>query len=420
MKKNIIENAIVLAKQKNLSELTSLSSSIRFVEIITEIIHRVQSERGASCLYLASSGKVFSKERMEILAKNNNLEDLFVKFSSDYVQLNDGVAAKQLNLVAWVLLGLEGLDSLRSKVSLLEIDFSDCFEAYNRLIGSLMGLVFEITDSSHHSKISRILVVLYNLIQGKESAGQERAVGSYVYGLGRIQADKQKKLSDLIDSQEKSFGLFYQFASASLRGDWDRLIGGNAQRNFLRCRHKLISARADSEPSRQLSGEWFDVCSSRLNAIGDIESNLIVEMRETIESLVLEAELDLEQIQIQFKKTKSSKNTDLPNDVLFNKKIPLQSPYYFLGHDTDRSYPVESILSVLQQQSEKMVEMDIELSEVKKALTERKVIDQAKGLLMNQLSISEAEAYQHMRSTAMEQNRKISDVAKNILKKFRS
>jgi len=64
--------------------------------------------------------------------------------------------------------------------------------------------------------------------------------------------------------------------------------------------------------------------------------------------------------------------------------------------------------------------MDIELSEVKKALSERKVIDQAKGLIMSKLLISEAEAYQSMRSMAMEQNRKISEVAENILIKFRS
>lgn len=420
MQKNIIEDVIVLAKQKNLNELKSISNSIRFVEVISQIIHQLQSERGASCLYLASSGKVFAEERIQILAKNNVLQDLFIKFNTDHIFLNDKIDAKQLNLITWILLGLDNLDLLRRKVSLLEVGFSDCFEAYNRLIGSLIGLIFEITDSTRHGKISRILVTFYNLIQGKESAGQERAVGSYMYGLGLAEADKQIKLSELIESQERSFELFYEFASTSLRAAWDNLNNNKAHEELLRYRHKLISTKTESAPLRFSSGTWFEICSCRLNAIGDMESTLIVEMKATIELMVGEAESDLKHLQNHLKNSQTAETTNLPNDVLMNPNIPLQSPYYFANYDLARAYPVESILSVLQQQSEKITEMDIELSKVKKALSERKVIDQAKGLLMIKLSISESEAYQSMRSMAMEQNRKISEVAENILTKFRS
>lgn len=52
-----------------------------------------------------------------------------------------------------------------------------------------------------------------------------------------------------------------------------------------------------------------------------------------------------------------------------------------------------------------------ELTETKRALEERKLIDRAKGLLMKAKSCSEDEAYALLRKAAMDQGRKISEVA---------
>ncbi len=55
--------------------------------------------------------------------------------------------------------------------------------------------------------------------------------------------------------------------------------------------------------------------------------------------------------------------------------------------------------------------MRAELAATKAALAERKTIDRAKGLLMKARGISEEEAYTLLRRTAMDQGRKIGDVA---------
>ncbi|MEL6997318.1 MAG: ANTAR domain-containing protein [Pseudomonadota bacterium] len=55
--------------------------------------------------------------------------------------------------------------------------------------------------------------------------------------------------------------------------------------------------------------------------------------------------------------------------------------------------------------------MRVELETTKAALAERKVIDRAKGLLMKARGLSEEEAYALLRKTAMDQSRKVSDVA---------
>ena len=56
-----------------------------------------------------------------------------------------------------------------------------------------------------------------------------------------------------------------------------------------------------------------------------------------------------------------------------------------------------------------------ELEKTKTALEERKVIERAKGILMKLKKISEEEAYALLRRTAMNENRKIAEVAQSVI-----
>lgn len=56
-----------------------------------------------------------------------------------------------------------------------------------------------------------------------------------------------------------------------------------------------------------------------------------------------------------------------------------------------------------------------ELDRTKTALEERKVIDRAKGILMGMRKLSEEDAYGLLRKTAMNEKRRIADIAQSIV-----
>jgi response regulator NasT len=56
-----------------------------------------------------------------------------------------------------------------------------------------------------------------------------------------------------------------------------------------------------------------------------------------------------------------------------------------------------------------------ELNEARSALEDRKVIEQAKAVLMKQRGCSEDDAYVLLRRTAMNQNRKIAELARSLV-----
>ena len=55
------------------------------------------------------------------------------------------------------------------------------------------------------------------------------------------------------------------------------------------------------------------------------------------------------------------------------------------------------------------------LAASKENLEERKVIERAKGILMSRKEVTEDEAYTSLRKLAMEQNKKLVDVSKNVI-----
>ena len=69
----------------------------------------------------------------------------------------------------------------------------------------------------------------------------------------------------------------------------------------------------------------------------------------------------------------------------------------------------------LQAQSIELQEKGIELRARLAELQDRKVIDRAKGLLMQRQNLSEQQAYDKLRKTAMNKSLKLVDVAQRML-----
>lgn len=84
------------------------------------------------------------------------------------------------------------------------------------------------------------------------------------------------------------------------------------------------------------------------------------------------------------------------------------SAYVVNGLQTDR---IKSVLETAVARFRISQKIQSELDAAKRALVDRKTIDRAKGLLMRARGISEDEAYTLLRKTAMDQGRKVIDVA---------
>ena len=76
---------------------------------------------------------------------------------------------------------------------------------------------------------------------------------------------------------------------------------------------------------------------------------------------------------------------------------------------------VKPILDMAVSRFKAFSRLQRELAEAKSALEERKLVERAKGILMKKRSLSEEEAFALLRQTAMNEKKKISEIAQSVV-----
>jgi hypothetical protein len=285
--------------------------------------------------------------------------------------------------------------------------------AYIRLVNGLLAVVFEAADSASDPDISRRLVALFNFMQGKEFAGQERATGSALFAAGRADAQAQQQLLHLIDSQERCLKVFTEFASEPVRQAWHTCQRPENLINQERMRRVLCTTAAGAALAPDQSQIWFDSCTASIDAMKSVEEQISAELLALCQERIASTTKDLEAFErLQATDARGDAGTGFFDEAADDRalSVGLGSGGQGYGLQLDRS-----ILELVQEQARRLQSMSDELDTVRASLNERKLIERAKGLLMAHRSLSEEAAHKTMRQMAMNQNRRVVDVAEAVL-----
>jgi two-component system, response regulator / RNA-binding antiterminator len=80
-----------------------------------------------------------------------------------------------------------------------------------------------------------------------------------------------------------------------------------------------------------------------------------------------------------------------------------------------RKERIKSVLDMAVSRFNAFIKLREELDRTKAALDERKVVERAKGILMKQRGLSEETAYGLLRKAAMNESRRVADVAQSVV-----
>jgi hypothetical protein len=409
-----VQKIVLLAKRLDMQELNRLADITQFVEIVGRLVHQLQAERGASSIFLATKGSDFGGTRLQLITESKAVEDELRAIIASQVEGASFSKAKLLYLMAWVLIGLGELPALRARVGKHELATDECIVAYSRLIASLMSLIFEAADSAVDPRTSSLLVALFNLVQGKEFAGQERAVGAWSFSGGACNAASRNRMLYLIDAQERHFRIFTEFGGGPLLEKWQAILDAPYLAPLERLRRMLC--RDNGELDTNLSATWFEICSERLSAIWSLQCAVVRSLQAQCAALISEAESELRDSEGLLKTLSANPPAQAAlASRIFDSAIPVEEVLRFEFRAGSPASQGQSIMDVFHAQSQRLSSMETELAAARRALDERKTIERAKGILMARFHLSEDDAYKRMRTASMEQNKRLVDVAEAIL-----
>ncbi|ALG73815.1 nitrate regulatory protein [Azospirillum thiophilum] len=412
-----------LCRIRDVERLLAVGALVRD---IGGLIHVLQAERGASSIYLGSCGKRFATDRAgrvaEALALEAVLRDRLDHLDEQLDRMSSG--ARFYGRVAGALQALDRLPALRDQVASLALVPQDSVKAFTDVIGHLLAVLVEAADIAADPAISRALVALFNIVQGKEFAGQERATAGAGFSRGRFDGADHARLIQLIDAQNRAFRIFSEFADPAHTAAFRAALSDPAVTEVERMR---AVALADGARHGELSGiapeAWFEQATRRMDRMKTVEDRLTGDLRLLCEAKLAQARADLEQTDLE-QAALHSPDAAMPVAMMLvdagsplpgGPSLPGQEDAGLFAPDGLPPRLMRSVLDVVQAQSQRLRDVSLELETAKAALNERKVIDRAKGLLMSTRNLSEEEAYKLIRKTAMNQNKRIIEVAEAIL-----
>ena len=395
---------LVAARRCEVRELEQLARSCALVQAVSELVHRVQAERGCSNLHLASGGTRFETERTACAAASVEAEAA-VRAWLDQADILDPAGerapaggARLFTRIALALHGLDALPGLRATIAAGRCAPREATQRFTQVIAALLELVFEAADVAADPAISRVLVALFNLMQGKEFAGQERAAGAAAFAAGGMGRAPEPDLLQLIELQEACLERFATFCPPEVRSAWDAARQAMPLAELERLRRKLLAAGQGGALPATLAEPWFACCSARLDHLRAIEDLLAGGLRSACAARIaaLQRDPDDPEALLRMLEEAAEGRPELSADP-FGPRL------------------TRSIVDVLQAQSCRLQAMSEELAAARASLDERKLIDRAKAALMRHQGLSEDAAYRLMRQTAMNQGRRLPDVARAVI-----
>ena len=403
---------LVAAKRSEIDELGNLSRTCDLIRVISELVHRLQHERGVSNLYLASKGQQYSELRTERMAHTDEAHAAVLNQLSplgDTAQFSGG--ARLYTKIALALHALDELPLLREAVSTLQFGPEINTNRYKKTVSALLALIFEAADVAVEPDISRLLIALFYLMQGKEFAGQERATGGAAFAAGFITGDQKRSLEFLVDMQAQALQRFESFAN-QLSLEWKALQASMPLAELERMRRSLLSSK-EGQLNRGLSGEWFSCCTLRMDELHNVEMHIARVLQQLCQEKInkLQHELDAQEEILPALENPQA----LSPLAAFTAQV---APASLLAEGEPGAvgpHLTQAVVDMMQVQSKRLQNLTEELAQVRTSLQERKLIERAKGVLMMHRGLDEESAYRFLRRNAMDNNQRIADVALSVL-----
>ncbi|MEH6565324.1 MAG: nitrate- and nitrite sensing domain-containing protein [Halopseudomonas sp.] len=406
---------MLAARRSEMQGLQALAVTCQLVGEISQLVHALQRERGFSNMYLGGQAERYRRS-LDTLSGDATRCEQAVRKAFDGMDLERSCGAEKARLftrVAFVLHGLDGLPTLRRRVREQQLDAQEATHGFTRLIAGLLAVVFEAADSAVDPRITRALVALFNFMQGKELAGQERAAGVCGFVAGYFEQPQCSRLGFLEEAQQRCFDTFLEFAEQDTRAAWATLCSGELMGEIARLRQVALRTSEQSQVQSSMGEVWFELTSQRIDSMKQVEDQLAERLQSLCEHKIQQASADLDsQRRLTRRLHQLDEEGNAPAARLYNvQATELEAlPGERIGNHMQRS-----VLELVHEQTVRLQHLHDELDAARRSLSERKLIERAKGVLMTRQGLNEEQAFRALQGAAMERGQKLIEVAQSIL-----
>ncbi len=251
---------------------------------MSNVLHELQKERGASAGYLNSKGKKFK----DILSAQKVCTDKKLKILQNYIKNNDNtfteIAKKNVNFT--------GISNMRNLVKSLSIPTKKEVGYYTSINRSIIDTIAYFSTIPKNPEIRNFINSLLLFIAAKERAGIERAVLSGAFARDKFTHFLYYKFISVLSQQKVLNDLFEHSAPRLIKEDYKNIKKDKSFKEVDRMRDIALSKDSGFGIDATY---WFKTITKKINLLKKMENkidHMLVEkaskeQKESLTSLIV-------------------------------------------------------------------------------------------------------------------------------------
>lgn len=282
---------VVYNRYVQLQEVTMMRTIAVAATDISNLIHELQRERGGSFLFLSSKGNKFGDElvqqRHQTDARVLRLDETLAAANRSLFDENTFALLKRAHEM--VASGL----SFRSGVDRLSVEPAQLFSAYSTAITGLLDAVGPMALHSSDRGITGMATAYLNLMQAKERAGMERALGAGAIARNGLSMAELRRFIGLMAEQDAFLSLFRRYTSRYNAEVFDTVVDSQLFAEIINRREMIISGSLAGRIDGIKADEWFSLVSKRVDQLKKLEDHVAQNLQAIAEDVITQAQIML-------------------------------------------------------------------------------------------------------------------------------
>ncbi|CAN0581287.1 unnamed protein product, partial [Ectocarpus sp. 12 AP-2014] len=199
---------------KEASAARDMSLLLHKAEIIGTVVHELQRERGLTAGYIASSGASFADE---LSAQRIATNESYAEVEHMLATMSDIIAVAFADYVETLYQDEAHVFDMRTQVDAGTPSVGDMAGVYTSAIHHLIVALEHIEDFAQSGLMAERVEAYISIIEGKEAAGLERAMGATGFSAGVFEETVYARMLALQGAQATDFSIFNRLASSTMR-----------------------------------------------------------------------------------------------------------------------------------------------------------------------------------------------------------
>ncbi len=244
---------------------TRLNKAIIVGIEINHVVHEIQKERGITSGYLSAKGESFAQELMAQRERTDSTLQVF------YREVNDPRLDDVMQIHGKDIEDLKTyfnrLSQIRSQVDDLTLTPNRAIEYFSDINGAALNTVNDLINETRDKTLAQQVHAIIYFLKSKERTSIERAMGTQVFAVKRMDNDMYNTYSSLVSAQESYLDAFLTITNEESREYFERIVKGPDVDEARRLQQVLLTNRSfDEDPSH-----FYNVLTGKINSLKMVE-----------------------------------------------------------------------------------------------------------------------------------------------------